>query len=334
MDTNSKSIFKWLSTILILFIAWKIWEVLGGIFLALVLASIVDGAADFLKKIKFPRALSVIFIYLIIIAAFYFAFYFLIPPLVDEINQLSNNFPVYWEKFSPQVSQARAFLREYGASESFQKSLIVLGEKLAKITSNIPSFLSAIFGGMMTVFLIFFISFLLALNDKGVEEFLIFFIPLKNQDEFRRFLVISQKKIRGWFKARLLAALIVGILVYICLLAVGIKYRVIIAVISALFEFVPLIGPWVAGIFGVILATFQSLKLGLLVLILYFIIQQIENHIFMPLLMKKVIGISPVLTIVVLLIGAKLGGFLGVLISIPLTAIIVEFVNNYRKSRA
>lgn len=331
MDTSFKAILKGWIVILAILLAWKIWNILAGVFLAIVLATIVDGAAEFLKRIKFPRILSVILIYLVIFAAFYFSVYFLIPPIIEEINQLANTFPKYLEKFSPQMGEAKAFFIEYRTSESFQKFLLILGDKLAKITSSIPVFLSTVFGGMLTTFLIIFISLSFSLEEKGVEKFLIFFVPTKNQEEFRRLLVLSQKKIRDWFKGRLFSALIVGFLVYIGLLIMGAKYKVVLALISALFEFVPIIGPWVAAIVGVVLTGLQSLKLGLFALILYIVVQQIENHLLSPILMRKVIGMQPALTILVLLVGAKLGGVLGILIAIPLAAIIIEIINDFRK---
>ena len=323
--------FKGWLIILGLLLVWKIWDILAGVFLAIILATIVDGAANFLKKIKFPRVLSVALIYLVIFAAFYFAIYFLIPPIIDEINQLADAFPKYLEKFSPQVKEARAFLIEYRTTESFQKFLIFLGDKLAKITSSIPTLLSTVFGGMLTTLLIIFISLLLSFEKNGIEKLLVFFVPQKNREEFSRIFVLSQKKIRDWFKSRLFSALVVGFLVYIGLLIMGAKYKITLALISALFEFIPIIGPWVSAIIGTVLVGFQSAKLGIFALILYVAIQQVESHIFTPLVTRKIVGMNAVLTILAVMIGAKLGGILGILIAVPLAAVIVEIISDFRK---
>lgn len=312
-------------------LAWKLWNILAGIFLAIIIAWIIGGAIESLKKIKFPRALSVLLIYLAILAIFYFTFCFLIPPFVDEVKDLATISPKYLEKFSPGVEGAKAFLIEHQTSESLQKALLFLGDKLAKISSSVPAFLSSVFGGLINVFLIVFISILFSLEEKGVEKFIGIFVPLNRHENLAKILAVSQKKIREWFKGRLFSAIIVGILVYLGLLLIGAQYKLSLALTAFLFEFVPVIGPWFAAIIGIILVGLQSLKLGLFALILYVVVQQLESHLITPFIMKKFTGINPILTILVLLIGAKLGGILGIFIAMPLTIIFVEVINEFRK---
>lgn len=314
-------------------LAWKVWNILAGFFLALVFATIVDGGAEFLKKIKFPRIISVILIYLVIIVLFYFAFYFLIPPTIEEVGQFSANLPDYLQNFSPQFEQVKFFWNEYKTSETLQKSLLALADKMVKITSNITVFVSAIFGGLFTAFVVVFISFLLSIEENGVKKFLGLFVPASAQNDFIRLFSLSQGKIRDWFRGRLFSALSVGILVYFGLLFMGAKYKVTLALIAALFEFIPIIGAWFSAIIGVALTAFQSLKLGLFALILYLVVQQIEGQISSPFFMKKIVGISPALNILALMIGAKLGGFLGILIAIPVAVIIIEIINDLKRKQ-
>ncbi len=331
MDTSFKAILKGWIVILAILLAWKIWKILAGFFLAIIIAWIVEGAIETLKKIKFPRLFSVPLVYLAIAAIFYFTFYFLIPPFVQEIKDLAATFPNYFEKFSPGVKGAKTFLIEHQTSESLQKALLFMGDKLAKISSSVPAFLSSIFGGLLNVFLIIFISILFSLEEKGVEKFIGIFVPLQRHKNLVRILAIFQKRIQDWFRGRFFSAMIVGILIYLGLLLIGAQYRLSLALLAFVFEFIPIIGPWFAAIIGVILVGLQSLKLGLFALILYVVVQQLEAHLVTPLIMKKFTGINPILTILVLLIGAKLGGILGIFISLPLTIIFTEVINEFRE---
>lgn len=311
--------------------AWQIWKIIAGLFLALVLSTLIDGAAEFFKRIKIPRIVSVIFIYLAIAVLFYFSFYFLIPPIIEEVKQFSENIPNYIENFSPQLEQIRIFWDQYKTSETLQKSLLALGEKMVSITSSITSFISVAFGGVITALVVVFISLLLSLEERGVEKFLGLFVPTQSQQDFNRLLGLSQKKIRGWFLGRLFSAIAVGLLVYLGLLLMGVKYKITLAIIAALFEFVPIIGSWFAAIIGVILTALQSLKFGFFSLIMYLAIQQLEGHILGPFFMKRTVGINPVLSILALMIGAELGGFLGILIAIPFTVVVLEVINDSKK---
>ena len=314
--------------------AWQIWQILAGLFLALVISTLVDGAAEMFKKIKIPRVVSVVFVYLAIIVLFYFAFYFLIPPIIDEIKQFSENVPDYIENFSPQLEQLRVFWSQYKASDTLQKSLFALGEKMVSMTSSITSFISMIFGGAITALVVFFISLLLSLEEKGVEKFLGIFVPVQSQQNFARLLCLSQKKIRGWFLGRFFSAIVVGFLIYAGLFLMGVKYKITLAIIAALFEFVPIIGSWFAAIIGIILTAFQSLKFGLFSSIMYLAVQQLESNIFSPFFMKRTAGINPVLSIIALMVGAELGGVLGVLIAIPFAVVVLEIINDLKRGQA
>lgn len=306
---------------------------MAGLFLALILSVLVDGAVTYLKKIKIPRAVSVIFIYLAIIFIFGSAFYFLVPPMVNEIKQFSANLPGYLDSFSPQLEQVQFFWNTYKTSDVLQKSLLGIGEKLISVTSNITSLISTVFGGLFTALVIFFVSLILSLKENGTEEFLGIFVPQSAKKDFVRIFSSSKRKIKYWFLGRFFSAVAVGVFIYLGLLLMGVKYKITLALIAALFEFVPILGAWFAGIIGVVLTAFQSLKLALFAGLLYLVVQQVESHIFSPFFMKKTVGMNPVLTILALMIGAELGGFFGILIAVPFTAIIMEIINGLQKTR-
>jgi len=128
--------------------------------------------------------------------------------------------------------------------------------------------------------------------------------------------------------------LIVGLLVFIGLSVLGIKYALVLAVIAALFEIVPFIGPILAASPAVILAFFQSSFLALLVIILYIVVQQLQNYLIVPQVMKRTVGLNPVVIIIVLLVGGKLAGLLGIVLAVPAAAAIAEFLKDLQKKKA
>jgi len=334
MNISFKSISKVALVVLAFWISWKIWDILAGVFLALVFASVVEGGVGALRKIKIPRIPAVILIYLTGFAVLYFAFYSLIPPLVNEIGQFSANFPKYFENFLVQFEGAKDFFIEYGGSpETIQDALEALSRKIAELVSSIPMFLSSIFGGLATAFLIITISFFLCLEKGGVEKLLGFFTPKNHRESFIQLLIISQKKMQDWFRGRIFSAVIVGTLVYLGLWLMGAEYRITLSLVAALFEIFPVIGPWLAGIIGAIVVSLQSLYLGFFTAVLYAAAGLIEGNLITPIVMRKIVGINPIIVIIVLFVGARLGGILGILIAIPLTAIIIEVINDFRKKR-
>jgi predicted PurR-regulated permease PerM len=111
----------------------------------------------------------------------------------------------------------------------------------------------------------------------------------------------------------------------------GIEYAVPLALIAAFTELLPYVGPWIGAIPAVIVALAMSPIMALWVALLYLGIQQFENHVLVPQVMKRTIGLSPVIIIFSLLVGAKLLGILGVLIAVPVAAMIALVVEEIKK---
>ena len=123
--------------------------------------------------------------------------------------------------------------------------------------------------------------------------------------------------------------LIIGVLVYLGLAILDIKFAFLLAVLAAIFELIPLFGPILAAIPAIVLGFDQGgVTTGLIVMALYMIIQQFENHLIFPLVVKKVTGLPAIFVIISILIGVRLAGFLGIILSVPIATVIMEFIND------
>jgi len=197
---------------------------------------------------------------------------------------------------------------------------------LSHFSSGFVNTISAVFGGVLSFVLIVVLSFYLAVQEDGVSNFLKVITPLKNEKYIISLWKRSQKKIGYWMQGQILLGLIVGVLLYLGLTILGVKNALLLSVFAAFFEIIPLFGPVIAAIPAVLLSFADGgLTAGLLVVGLYLIIQQFENHLIYPLVVKKVVGVSPIMVILALVIGYKLAGFLGVLLSVPIAAAITEY---------
>jgi len=135
-----------------------------------------------------------------------------------------------------------------------------------------------------------------------------------------------------WFQGQLLLGVIVGVLVYLGLWILNVRFALLLAIIAGVLELVPYIGPVLAAIPGVILALFQGpFLLAVWVLLLYIVVQQLENYLIVPLVMKKAVGLNPVVVIIALLIGGKLAGVIGILLAVPAAAVLAEFFRDIKR---
>ena len=157
--------------------------------------------------------------------------------------------------------------------------------------------------------------------------------PIKHEKYIIGLWKRSQIKIGRWMQGQLLLGLLVGILVYLGLTILGIKNALAFVVLAALFELIPIFGPILAAIPAVAFGFLDSFTTGLMVTGFYVIIQQFENHLIYPLVVRKVVGVSPIVVIISLIIGAKFAGFLGIILAIPVATALMEFASDIQKEK-
>ncbi len=192
---------------------------------------------------------------------------------------------------------------------------------------------SVIFGGALSFILMIVLSFYLAVQEDGVGSFLRLVSPLKHQGYVTDLWKRSQKKIGYWMQGQLLLGLIVGVITYLGLMVLGVPHALLLAVLAGVFELIPVFGPILAAVPAVLIASELGMTPALLVAGLYLIIQQFENHLLYPLVVRKIVGISPMVVILALVIGGKLAGFLGILLSVPISAALMELVSDIEKGK-
>ena len=136
-----------------------------------------------------------------------------------------------------------------------------------------------------------------------------------------------QKKISSWLKGQIVLSLLIGFFVFISMMTLGVKYALVLALLAFLGEFIPYLGPVLAALPAILVAFIDSPLKALFVFIIFVIIQQVENHILVPKIMQKAVGLNPLISILALLIGARLGGVMGVILAIPITTAIIVIIS-------
>ena len=163
------------------------------------------------------------------------------------------------------------------------------------------------------------------MEDNFIKKYLARFLNNKQQGILNNISDKIESRMGSWLFGELILMSIIGVATYIGLVVLGVKYALPLAFLAGLLEVVPIIGPTISAIPAILVASTTSFFLGGVTLFLYFIIQQLENNLVVPLVMKKTVGIHPVATLIALTIGGKLGGLLGIILSVP-AALVVETI--------
>ena len=305
-------------------------QIILGLFLAIIISSGLERWVSFLERYRIPRSLGVILIFVLGISGFVTFVYFLVPFLIADITSALGSLNKSLQGFgstpliSPTVIQSL-------------KDLIGRFSTLLFSTQGSSPFgvFSDFLGSISLTIAVFVSSFYLSLSQDGVERFLRAVLPSSIEETSIRIYERSRRQIGLWFQTQIVLSLAVGSLVWLALWIIGVKNAALIGLLAAIFELVPFVGPIVAGAVGVLVAFSTSTTLALYTLIAFLIIQQLENHLLIPFLMRRSVGLHPVIVIISLLIGAGILGFLGLLIAVPAAAVFQEIVGEWSdKKRA
>ena len=340
VNINAWTIIKVALFALLAYVVYLIRDLALVFLTALVIASFVEAAGRKLRSYGFGRAFSVILIYVISIALLGGVLYAIVPVLAEEISGAVSSVA----KLLPQsgflsdinlepVSSAGETVSNLVHTGSLVNFFQSAGSLIQSLSSGVLETLSFVFGGIVNLVLVMVVSFYLSMQEKGIENFLRIVIPNKHEDYAVDLWQRSERKIAQWVKGQLVLSLIIGVLVYLLLTLFGVRYALVIALLSAVLELVPF-GSILAGIPAVGLAYMDGgLNLALIVTGIYIIIQQFETYLLYPVVVQKVVGISTLAVILSVLIGAKLAGFWGLILAVPIATVIIEFMNDIKKKK-
>jgi predicted PurR-regulated permease PerM len=333
-----------IKTILILLLFWMIFllkNLVLIILLSIVIASAVEPAAQWLMRRKIPRLLSVILVYLSLAIALICVVYFLILPLLSESSQFLRNLPTYFnvDTVSDSISQNK-FLSSQPIVAGLQNSINLeqiigqINSAIAGLSNSAFNTVSSVFGGILSFLLMVIMSFYLSVERDGVGKFLKIITPLKHEGYIIDLWKRSQKKIGLWMQGQIILAVTIGILVYLGLMLLNVPNALLLACMAGAFEIIPLFGPILASIPAIAISFVSSgFTAAILTAGFYLIIHQFENQLIYPLVVKKVVGVPPIVSIVALVAGFELAGFLGLILSVPIAAIFIEFFDDLERNK-
>ncbi len=313
-NISTLTIVKIILTLLILYFTYLMWDVLVLIIMAIILSVLIDPLADRFEKKKIPRTLAVLLVYIILLSLVALIIVLIIPPLTAQFQQLTDNLPNYWERLKSMG--AHDLLAKYDLS-ALQNSFKSIETNL---TQGIFSGLGGIFGGVVSFFLILVLTFYMVVEEKELKNIARSLIPVHYQPYLFQVASRMKGKMSAWLKGQLILCLIIGLAVFIGLSILGVKYALVLGLIAGFLEIIPYVGPWVAAALAIFIALGQAPMLALFVLILFVIIQWTENNLLVPKVMQKAVGLNPIISILAVITGAKLAGFLGVLFAIPIAS--------------
>lgn len=333
INISFATLFKVVAAVALLYFLYQILDVLALVFVAIILATALAPLVDWLEHNRIPRPLAVLIIYAVMLFVFSITLVLLLPPLAQELVGLAQSLPSYYGKAVSSLSGVGGGAFHDEASATIQRTIQQLGVQLASSTTSILSALADIFGGMMQFVIALVMTYYLAVNQQGMKRLARSLVPERHQAYATELINRIQTKLGGWLRGQLLLMLIIGVLDYLGLVLLGMDYALVLGLWAGLTELVPYVGPVLGAIPGVFLAFTMSPVKALWVLGLYVLVQQLENQIIVPVVMRKSVGLNPIVSIVAVIVGARLGGVLGAIMAIPVATAAAVALSDFFASR-
>jgi len=307
------SFLRLLAVLAALVIVWSLLDLLLLLFLAMILAAAIAPWINALSRYRIPRPVGLLIVYSIILGLMILIIALFIPALTREFDTITQ----YYDR-----------INEYIAKTNLTDA-------------ELPSFLSrgafagvrGFAGSFASFLLVLVMTFYFTLDEKNLRRFWIRLVPIQYRNNVSRAATLASERIGNWFRGQLALSLVVGAMTYLALVIIGIPNAVLLALIAGIASFVPLIGAAIGIIPAVLVALTISVPKALVVLAISIGLYQVVANVFIPKFFSRAVGLNPVVIILVMLVGARLAGVLGLILAIPVASIIDVIVRETEDER-
>ena len=274
---------------------------------------------------RIPRWLAILVIYVIVVAVFVLVALAVIPPLIAQATAL-------WEKLPEEFARAQRFLIRY----KLMRRPITLAEAVqnapsgssANAVGTVLFALSSFAGGIFGVITVLILSFYFLVEASSMFDYVIRFVPVERRQSYADAARDAVLKVSAWLRAQVMLAGVMGTFAAVGLGLMGMPYFYVVALVAAVGETIPIVGPVIGGVTAVAVALTVSTKLALSVGVYFLVLHQLEANILVPKIMERRVGVSPVAVMIALLVGGALWGIIGAILAIPTAAIISVIIED------
>lgn len=278
-------------------------------------------AVEYLQRKKFPKIIAVLIPYLGILTAIFLLFLPLIPFFTEQIQSLILNLPMFIDRSASAL----------GLSVNPDEIERYLSSELGSLGQSAVNLTTRVFGGIFSIITIIVVSFYLLMYSDAFKKFMADLFHDGSREYVRKIIDRVNDKLGAWLRGELVLMTFIGTLSWIGLTILGLPYALPLALLAGLLEVIPTIGPIISAIPAVIVAFTISPTMALAVVVLYMLIQALENQLLVPKVMQKAVGLNPVVVILSIMIGANLMGIAGALLAIPFLSFIIVIFNSLDK---
>ncbi len=288
-----------------LWLLFQIRDILYLLFISFLLMTALRPLVEGLTRFKIPRIIAILAIYIIVFGVLGLSIISAIPSIVMQSTKFITVLPSFVTRLMPYWDiDVRAFTQQ-----------------IAPISENIVRVTVEIFSNIVTTLTVLVFTFYFLLERRHTEKFLVDTMGENTATQLVGVIRKIEQRLGAWVRGQVILMVTIGVASYIGLWILHIEFALPLAILAGVLEIVPMIGPIISAIPAVLVALTVSPLLAISVAVFYFIVQQVENHVMVPFVMKRSVGLSPLITIVALMIGGRLAGITGAVLAVPVVLV-------------
>jgi predicted PurR-regulated permease PerM len=307
-------------------LSWMLYEVRETLLLIYVASLVAIGLSPIVITIqqhprtpkRMPRWAAILVIYLLFIAALIGVAMLVFPPLIAQARELWSALPSLIERAQQWLIERGLLSREISMREAVEQAPGTGTDAVGTVLGAIWGLVGGIFG----IVTILILAFYLMVDAESIVRTFVRLFPRGKRQRVRDACERVTTKVSAWLGGQLLLAGIIGGSAAVGLALMGVPYFYVLALIAGIGEMIPIVGPLLSAIPAIAVAFTVSPSLGLAVIVFFVIQQQVENHLLVPKVMERQVGVSAVVVIVALLLGGSLLGIVGAILAVPTAAIL------------
>jgi predicted PurR-regulated permease PerM len=335
MDQRLRKLILLILSIILLLLAllflYRIRGIIIPFFLAALLAYILLPPVEFLIKRKIPMTYAIILVYLTCTGMVAILVLYIFPGIFSELNKFAAEIPEYAKSIQSSLREWQQTYSKFDIPDSIRQiideNIFSIEEKIIDMVRNWAALFIGLFSYTFSLIILPILTYYFLKDHELITKKIVSVLPPKYREELLNLWAMINVVLRRFIYGHLTVALIVGILTGVGLNLIGVKYAVTLGFIAGVADIVPYFGPIIGAVPAICLALLQSKKIALYTALVMFIVQQIESSVISPKIISDSVGLHPLIIIFVLLLGSYLFGIWGMLVAVPLTAVLRILIN-------
>ncbi len=330
ISITTGTILRTIGILLALGVVWVIKDVISLFFVSLLLAGVMYPFVRWMAAHRVPKGLSVFIFYFLLLGFLTVSFVLLIPAVARELGMLAGTYSQSFDWLVGLREGIQGISDKYPFVHNLQASLGSLQEYFGQSVQGVLGYLTTLFGGLAGLVVVLVLAFYLIVEESAVKNLFRNLIPNEYQEMASDIIWQVINRLGDWLRGQLVLGLVIGGLYFVAFAIIGVPYPILLALFGGLLEFIPYVGPFIAAVPALILAASVSPLILVITLIAIVVIQQLENHLIVPKITQRSVGLNPIISILAVMIGGQTFGVVGALFAIPVataaSVVIFEFL--------